>query len=92
MSKIIVPSDGIDQTLPLYAAIGLSETESNSVFFTVTEDIIPTKKTVAECLLAITEKKSWTDKEKVWAAFNLKQELLVSRGVPRSIVDMLGIA
>lgn len=90
MPEPLIPSDRINTNLPLYAAFGLSEAESNAVYFTVTQDIIPTKKTVAECLVAICERKGWTDRQKVWAAFNLKTELLVAKGVPRTLIDMLG--
>jgi len=86
----IVPSDRINTNLPLYASLGLSEAESNAVYFSVTQDIIPTKKTTGDCLLAICEKKGWTDKQKVWAAYNLKMELLVAKGVPRMLIENLG--
>lgn len=83
----IIPSDRVNTSLPLYAAFGLSEAESNAVFFSVTEDFIPTKKTVAECLIAIAERKGWSEKQKMWAAYNLRAELLVARGIPRSLMN-----
>ena len=87
---IIVPSDRLNTHIPLYAAIGLTEAESNAVYFSVVEDIIPTKKTLAECLIAIAEKKGWSDKQRVWAAYHLKIEMLAQKGIPRILLDRLG--
>lgn len=90
MSDTIIPSDRINTHLPLYTSLGLSEAESNAVYFSVTQDIIPTMKTTADCLLAICEKKGWSDRQKVWAAYNLKMEMLVAKGVPRVLIEQLG--
>ena len=81
--------DETNTRIPLYKAIGLTEAESNAVYFAVSEDIIPTKKTVAECLKAIIDRKGWSDKQKVWAAFNLNIEMLARKGVPRILLKKI---
>lgn len=90
MSEIIVPFDRNNTHLPLYAAFGLTEAESNSVYFSLTEDIIPKEKTVAGSLAAICERKGWSEKQKIWAAYHLKIEMLVAKGVPRMLIANLG--
>jgi hypothetical protein len=90
MTELIVPSDRINTNIPLYAAIGLTEAESNAVYFTITQDIIPTKKTVAECLVAIANHKGWNDKHRIWATYNLRTELLAQKGIPKFLLDKLG--
>jgi len=90
VSDIIVPSDRDNTHLPLFAAFGLTEAESNAVYFSVTQDMIPVEKTAAGCLLAISEKKGWSDKQKIWAAYNLKIDMLVAKGVPRVLINKLG--
>lgn len=90
MSDIIVPSDRNNTSLPLFAAFGLTEAESNAVYFTITQDIIPVQKTTAGCLKAICERKGWSDKQKVWAAYHLKLEMLMAKGVPRKLIEVLG--
>ena len=88
MDTPIVPSDSIDTRLPIYAAFGLSKAESDAVWFEVSENLIR-RKTISECLIAIAESKRWNDKQKIWAAYNLRTEVLIKRGIPRFLITKL---
>jgi len=87
MSEIIIPS----AKLPLYAEIGLTEKESNTVYFEVKE-LMHTCKTNAEALKAIAENPRWNSTMKTWAAYNLYKEMLrVRLPAPlKPFMDQLG--
>lgn len=86
-----VPSDSIDTSLPLYQALGLTRKQSDDVYFAVTENIMPCHKTTALILKAIATQPTWTPEMKVYAAYNLKFEILVRAGVPRVLLDQIDI-
>lgn len=88
-TEIIMPSRSIDTNIPLYAAFGLSKVESDSAYFTLTEDILPLHKTVADCLISISIHKRLNERQKIWCAYHLKTEMLARAGVPRIILDKL---
>ena len=86
MSKIFVPSVPI----PLYAEIGLTEKESNTVYFEVKE-LMQTKKTNAEVLKAVAENPQWNTTMKVWAAYNLHKEMMYAKmPLVKPFMDKLG--
>jgi hypothetical protein len=87
MSDIVIPS----VKRPLYAEIGLTERESNTVYFEVTE-LMQTKKTNAEVLKAVAENPQWNTTMKVWAAYNLHREMMRAK-LPAALkpyMDKLG--
>ena len=94
VKDVFVPTEKDESNLriPLYAAFGITKAESDAVNFAVTEDIVPMRETVAECLKAISERKGWSDKQRIWAAYNLKTEILVRKGVPRGLLERLEIS
>ena len=88
MDKVIYPRT---TRLPLYAEIGLTEKESNTVCFAVME-LMATNKTNADALKVIAENPQWNTTMKTWAAYNLYKEMLRVR-LPASLkpfMDQLG--
>jgi hypothetical protein len=72
-NNVIIPAQTKDTRIPLYAAVGLTEKESNAVYFEITENILPNCSTYAEALRGITDHQKLTVVQKVWAAYNLKE-------------------
>jgi hypothetical protein len=71
MADILTPHAKV----PLYSEIGLTEKESNTVYFEVME-MMAAKKTNAEALKAIAENPRWNTTMKTWAAYNLYKEMI----------------
>jgi hypothetical protein len=76
MSEIIIPSQERDwrkdTNIPLYAAIGISEKESNALYFEYKENILPKCKTRADALRAIIDHPKWNIAEKIWVTYNME--------------------
>lgn len=90
MSGSRAPLDLLNTNIALYEAMGLTKKESDDVYFTITQDFIPTMRTKAGILIAIAGRKEWNEKQKVYAAYFLKRELLIKSGVPEVIIRGLG--
>ena len=71
LATVIIPAQTKDTNIPLYIGIGLSQKQSDSVYFEMVENILPKCETNAEALRAIIDHPKWGPVEKVWAAFNL---------------------
>ncbi len=76
MSDIIIPSQELDwrkdTSIPLHSAIGISQKESDSLYFEYKENILPKCKTRADALRAIIDHPKWNISEKVWVAYNME--------------------
>ena len=80
-ANVIVPCQTKSTRIPLYSAIGLTENQSNRVYFEVKENMVPKCGTVAELLREIIDSQKLTPTEKVWAAYNAdKLALEVAKG------------
>ena len=86
-----VPSNSKDTNIPLYAAVGITQKDSDDAYFQVTE-LLKKGDTVSEALLVIADMPAWTNRKKVYAAYMLHKEILREK-TPKHLqwaIDKLG--